>query len=250
MTAMKEKNVLRWGGLAGILGSLLMIFVFVFVGVIVGADPAGLEGPVSRFPDVQVARTVENSLYLLVLVLWVPFFLAMYRVLRETSVAAALFGSVFGVLGLVVLAAGTLPHFVESRISALYHAPGATPGDRASLVLLWEANQGLFDALLAVGLALVPIGILVLGVGMVGAPAFGRGFGGAGVVLGLGGIVAAAIFVAEPLSPSVFGVFLALIIFNLALGWKLFSLSRAPKGVLTDPQAPPVTGSRVGPSKA
>ena len=33
-----EKSVLRWGGLAGILGGVLFIGVFAFVGVFVGAD--------------------------------------------------------------------------------------------------------------------------------------------------------------------------------------------------------------------
>ncbi len=121
-----ERGVLRWGGLTGILGGILMILVFVFVGVIVGLDPAGLDGPVERFPDVRAARTVENSLYLLVLIMWVPFFLALYRALREASLAPALFGSVLSILGLVVLAAGALPHVVTSRISDLYHGAGAT----------------------------------------------------------------------------------------------------------------------------
>ena len=41
---MQEKSVLRWGGLAGILGGLLFIVVFVIVGVFVGANPAEPEG--------------------------------------------------------------------------------------------------------------------------------------------------------------------------------------------------------------
>ncbi len=226
MKAIEEKSVLRWGGLAGILGGILMIFVFVFVGVIVGADPAGLDGPVERFPDIRAARTVENSLYLLVLIMWVPFFLALYRALREASLAPALFGSVISILGLVVLAAGALPHVVTSRISDLYHAAGATPEDQAALVLLWQANQGMFDALLLTGLVLLPIGVTILGVGMLGAPVFGSGLGGLSVVLGVLGVVAAAVFVIDPLSPSVFVVFLVLIVFHLVLGWKVYRLSR------------------------
>ena len=103
----EEKSVLRWGGLAGILGGIIFIIVFVIVIVFVGVDPADPEGLITRFPDVRVARTVENSLYLVVLILWVAHFLALYRTLRETSLAPVLFGSVVSILGIVVLAAGS-----------------------------------------------------------------------------------------------------------------------------------------------
>src|SRR5215218_10400091 len=189
----EEKGVLRWGGLAGILGAIIFILVFVIVIAFVGADPAEPEGEVMRFPDIRAARTVEDSLYLVVLILWVAHFLALYRALRETSLAPALFGSVLGIVGLGVLAAGALPHIATAPISDLYHAPGATPQDQATLVLLWQATQGIFDALFGVGLLLVPIGFVALGVAMLGAPAFGRGFGGVSVVVGVVGVVAASV---------------------------------------------------------
>jgi hypothetical protein len=223
----QEKSVLQWGGLAGVLGAIFFILVFVIVIVFVGSDLAELEGWVMRFPDIRAARTVENSLYLVVLILWVTHFLALYRALRGTSLVLALFGSVLGILGLVVLAAGALPHVAQARISDLYHAPGATPEDQATLVLLWQATQGIFDALLIVGLVLLPIGLIALGVTMLGASAFGKGFGGVSVVLGVFGVVAASILLVDPHSPiAVVGVF-ALIIFHFVLGWKLYRLSRA-----------------------
>lgn len=123
----QENSVLRWGGLAGVLGAIFFILVFGIVIVFVGSDVAELEGWVIRFPDIRAARTVENSLYLVVLILWVTHFLALYRALRETSLAPALFGSVLAILGLGVLAAGALPHVAQAPISDLYHAPGATP---------------------------------------------------------------------------------------------------------------------------
>jgi hypothetical protein len=224
----EEKGVLRWGGLAGILGGIIFIVVFVVVIAFVGADPAEPEGEVMRFPDIRAARTVENSLYLVVLILWIAHFLALYRALRGTSLAPALFGSVMGIVGLGVLAAGALPHVATAPISDLYHAPGATPEDQATLVLLWQATEGIFDALFGVGLLLVPIGFIALGVAMLGAPAFGKGFGRMSVVVGAVGVVAASVLLVDPLSPSAFIGVLALIVFNLVLGWKLYSLSRAP----------------------
>jgi hypothetical protein len=224
----EEKSVLRWGGLAGILGGIVFVLVFVVVIVFVGPEPVEPEGEVIRFPDIRAARTVEDSLYLVVLILWVAHSLALYRALRGTSLAPALFGSVLGIVGLGVLAAGALPHVATAPISDLYHAPGTTPEDRAALVLMWQATEGIFDALFGVGLLLVPIGFVALGVAMLRVPAFGKGFGGASVVVGVIGVVAASVLLVDPLSPSAFVGVLALIVFHLVLGWRLYSLSRAP----------------------
>jgi hypothetical protein len=89
----EEQSVLRWGGLAGILGGIIFILVFVIVIVFVGLDPAEPEREVMRFPNVRAARTVEDSLYLVVLILWVAHFLALCRALKGTSIAPALFGA-------------------------------------------------------------------------------------------------------------------------------------------------------------
>ena len=220
----QENSVLRWGGLAGVVGGIVFIVVFVIVGVFVGTNFV----EITRFPDVRTARIVENTLYLAVLILWVPHFLALYRALRGTSLAPALFGSVLGILGLVVLAADALHHIWQTPLSDLYHAPGATREAQATLVLLWQAIHGIFDALLVTGLVLLPIGVIALGVAMFKAPAFGTGFGGLSVMLGVAGAVAASVLVLDPRSPvAAVGVF-ALIIFHLILGWKSYRLSMAP----------------------
>jgi Domain of unknown function (DUF4386) len=153
-----------------------------------------------RFPEIRAARTVEDGLSLVVLVLWVTHFLALYRALSGMSLAPALFGSVLGIVGLGVLAAGALPHVASIPISDLYHAPGATPQEHATLVLFWQATEGIFDAMFGVGLLLVPIGFIALGVAMLGTPTFGKGFGGVSVVLGVVGVVAASVLLVDPLS--------------------------------------------------
>ena len=220
-----ENKVLRWGGLAGVLGGALFILVFVIVGVFVGAAAADPREAVMRFPDIKTARTIENGLYLVVLILWLAHFLALYRAVR-TSLAPALFGSVLGIVGLTVLAAGALPHVATVPISDLYHAPGATPGHQTTLLLIWQGSQGIFDALLFVGLVLLPIGLIALGVGMIGTPAFGKRFGGLTVGLGAIGIVAAAVVLIDPRSPIAALGFFALVVFHLVLGWKVYALSR------------------------
>lgn len=47
-----------------------MLFAFGFVAAFVGMNITP-EQPLARFPDISAARTVENSLYLVVLLLWV-----------------------------------------------------------------------------------------------------------------------------------------------------------------------------------
>ena len=131
-------------------------------------------------------------------------------------------------MGLGVLAAGALPQVARTPISELYHAPGATPEDQATLVLLWQTTQGIFDALLVVGLLLLPIGVIALGVAMLGTPAFGKGVGGVSVVIGVLGIAAGVVLLIDPGSPIAIVSVLSLIVFHIALGWKVYSLSRAP----------------------
>jgi hypothetical protein len=219
-------STLRWGGLAGTSGSILLLLVFGIVAAFVGIDPVSPEAAVMRFPDIRAARTVENSLYLVVLVLWAIHFLALHRALRTTSPAPALFGSVLSILGLVVLAAGALPHIATAPISDLYHAPGATPQEQATLVLIWQATQGIFDALFVTGLVIVPMGLIALGAAMLGAPAFGKRIGGTTVALGAVGLATAAALLVEVSSLGILGVF-ALIVFHLVLGRKVHRLSRA-----------------------
>ncbi len=220
-----DAGIARWGGLAGIAGAVLFLVVFAIVAIFVGSEPAGSAGPIARFPEVRVARTVENGLYLAVLVLWVPLALALLHSLRRTSPAAALFGGALNIVGLTVLAAGAIPHVVTSRLSDLYHADGATPDQQAALVLLWQANQGMFDALLLVGLLVMPVGVILLGLAMRQNPAFGTVAGNAGVVLGVVGLAAAIVMLVDPLSAAAaLGVF-ALIGFHLVAGWKTYRLS-------------------------
>jgi hypothetical protein len=224
-----EKSVLRWGGLAGILGSVLFIVAFIFVAVVIGLDSREPAGWITKFPGIRAARIVENSLFVVVLILWVLHFVALYYALRRASLAPAVFGSILGIVGLVVLVAEALQHVAQAPLSDLYHAPGATPGDKATLVNMWQATQGILDSMFIAGLLLLPIGSIVLGMGMFRATAFGKGFGGMSVVVGVLGVAAASLLVVDPASElgGIGGVF-TLIGFHFVLGWKVYTLSRLP----------------------
>ena len=160
------------------------------------------------------------------LVLWMVHFLALYRALRATHLAAALFGSVLGVVGLAILAAGALPHVATLPISDLYHAPGATPEEQATLIAVWAATEGIGQALLGAGLLILPAALIALGAAMLDAPAFGKRIGG--LSIGLGGLclVTALVFLIVPPSPIVGGGVLGLGVFHVVVGWRVVSRSR------------------------
>jgi hypothetical protein len=221
----QDSSILRWGGLAGIGGSVLFVVVFAIVGIFAGPEPAGPAGPISRFPEIRVARTVENGLYLAVLALWVSLALALFHGLRRTRPASALFGSALNMVGLAVLAAGAIPHVVTSRLSDLYHAAGATSDEQATLVLLWQANQAMFDALLLVGLLVMPPGVILFGLAMRQDPAFGKVAGNVSVALGVVGLAAATAMLVDPRSGAAALGVIALIGFYLVAGWKTYRLS-------------------------
>jgi hypothetical protein len=63
---------------------------------------------------------------------------------------------------------------------------------------------------------------------MLGAPAFGKGFGGVSVVLGVVGLVAAVLQMVDPSSMIGVVTYFVCLIFYLILGWKVYSLSKAP----------------------
>lgn len=219
----EEKSVLRWGGLAGILGGISFILYIVISAAVLSAA----RGPFEQLPNIA-AQTVAGSLSLVTLILWVPHFLALYRALRDTSLAPALFGSVLGILGLGVIAASTLPHVAVVPLSDLYHGSRATPADQAALILISQATWGIFDALFFAGLAVEGAGLSTCGAAMLRNPAFGKGFGGLSVILGVFVIVAAVVLQVDPSSliPAAVSV-LALVVFHIVLGWKVYRMSRA-----------------------
>jgi hypothetical protein len=220
----QETSVLRWGGRFGIAGGLLLIVVFGIVFIFAAPDITEPE-ELARFPDIRVARTIENGLWLLVLALWITHFVALYRGLRGASLAPALFGSVLGVLGLTLLAVNALPHIAILHLSDLYHAPEATPELQEVLVPMWQAAVGASGASAASGLILATMGLVGLGVAMLEAPAFGRGLGFMTIAIGVVGVVAATFSIIAPPTP-VFAIgVIGLIVFHVAVGSRLVRMS-------------------------
>ena len=235
----QERSVLRWGGLSGLLGVVLFLVAIVAAMVLVGDEPPTLAESVTRFPEVKMFRIVENLSYLLGLVLQVPLFLALYRALRKTSPAPALFGAALGLLGLCALVVSTTPHVAQARLVDLYNAPGATPADQATIALMWQGVWGTIDVMVYIGFFVIPLGLFALGAAMLSAPAFGKGYGWLTMVLGAIGFAAAMYQMVDTASMASFGSYLAYIVFYLVLGWKLYSLSRGPSEVLESQMVQP-----------
>ena len=223
----QEKSVLRWGGLAGILGGIILILSMVVVVVFVPADPPSFSELVARFPEVQTIRVAENVLYLLGLILGIPLILASFFSLRRTSLAPALFGSALGIVGLIGMIVSATPHVAHSPLSEIYHMPGTTPQAQETLGLIWQATWGVMDVPLYVGFFVGMLGFTLLGVAMFASPDFGKGLRWVSVILGAAGFVAALFQLIDPASDIGALSFITYIIFYFILGIKIYRLSKA-----------------------
>jgi hypothetical protein len=222
---MEEKSVLRWAGLAGMLAGIFFIFT---IGMLLGfaSPPATTAALVRSYPDHIAAITLGNTFYLFAVILYVPLFLALYRALRGSSIGPALFGSGLSLVGIVVFAAGAEPTVALAPLSDLYHASGATPADQATLVLLWQGIQGIFNELDTVSFVFMSIGFIVLGLAMLRAPAFGKPLGWISAAFGVVGVLGISFFGVNSASFAPFAL-LTFLIFPVLFEWKLYSLSRA-----------------------
>jgi hypothetical protein len=222
----KEKSFLRWSGLAGMIAGIFFILTIVTLiefGPSTTATPAQL---VMNFPNVRTGLAVGNGFYFLVSVSLVGLALGLYRALREASPGPAVFGTVLYVLGLGVTFIEDTTQFAFDPISNLYHAPGATAADQATLTLMWQATQGMLNEFDVAATLLLSTGLIVLGAAMIRAPAFGRVFGGLSVAFGVAQIFGISLFSTNSAAYAPFAL-LAFLVFPVLFGWKLYSLSRA-----------------------
>ena len=222
----QEKSVLRWGGLAGILGSIILVLVMVFVAVAIGSGPDDLNDVVARFPDIHMLRVIENGVYLVGLLLEILLFLALFYALRKDSLAPALFGSALGIVGLISMAISATPHVAHHPLSEIFQAAGTTAEAQEAITIMWQGTWGVFNAPLYVGFFVVPLGIILLGMAMFGASDFGKGLGWMSVVIGVLAFVAAISQMIDPAGDIGALSYIAPIIFYFVLGIKTYRLSK------------------------
>ncbi len=218
-----ERQLSRWGGVAGVGGGILMLVTFVVVGAL-GLPDASDPETLRDFADIESGRIAEHFLYLGALVLFALHILVLHRLLTKAHPPAALFGTAIAQFGLAIMAASSLLHVSTSPLSDLYTASDAPPEDLRSIEYAWHGAQSVFDTMLTTGVLLVPIGILLLGVAMWSAPAFGRRLAQLSIGLGSVGIIGAVIAVVDPGSMFVAASVLAIVAFTLSTGWRTLKL--------------------------
>jgi hypothetical protein len=227
--AAQERSVLRWGGISAMIGAVVFLISIVYQVAFVGTNTtAAGAGPIMRFPGVQTQIIVGQTLFLLGVVLFIPLFLALYRTLRGTSLAPALFGGILSFLGLAVLAVESEPNVAMAQISAQYHAAGATAAQQATAVQIWQATQGMFNQFDTCAYIFLSAGFVILGVAMLQSPKFGKAFGGLSIAFGGAGLIALGLFAVDSAAFSPFAL-ITFAVFPLLFGGKVFQLSRMPQ---------------------
>lgn len=214
------KATQRRGGLAGIAGSVALIAAFLPYPIFGLPEPDDVKS-LTDYPELATGRVIENSFYLLALVLWAVHFLAIGRVVRGPATGARLFAPAIAVFGLVPMAAGSLIHVSTSELSALY-VDSTTAADQGDVILAWQSLQALFNTLLVVGVAIVPLAMLGTAWALFRTETVGRVVGGVALALGIvGSIGGIAGVVGGSGSPGVPVAVLAMLVFHGLVGWRL-----------------------------
>ena len=138
------------------------------------------------------------------------------------------------------MAASSLLHVSTSPLAELYTAADTPPEDLPAIEYAWHGAQSVFDTMLATGVLLVPIGIVLLGMAMLRAPAFGSTLAKLSIGLGALGIIGATIAVVDPGSAFSAASVLAIALFHLIVGRRTLKLGNGESIDLTDKEPTPV----------
>ncbi|NNF55151.1 MAG: hypothetical protein HKN03_12005 [Acidimicrobiales bacterium] len=218
-----DGQLYRWGGIAGLAGGILMLGAGLVVGALNLPDASDPETLID-FANIESGRIAEHFLYLGALMLFALHISVLHRLLIPAHRPAALFGTVMAGFGLVILAASSLLHVATSPLADLYAASDTPPEDLAAIEYAWHGAQSVFDTMLATGVLLVPIGIVLFGVAMRAAPAFGSILTAVTVGLGSVGTICAAIAIVDPGSWLSAVSVLAIVAFHMSAGWRTWKL--------------------------
>ena len=227
--ASDDRRLLRWAGVAG-LGGVLLLLASVVVVVSLDLPDASDVETLTDFADIESGRIAEHFLYLGALVLFALHVAALRRVLHSADPPAALFGSVTALIGLVILAASSVLHVSTAALSDLYEDPSRSTEGREAIEYAWAGAQSVFDTMLVTGLLLVPIGLALLGVAMRHAPGFSPRLAMASIGLGALGFLGAAIETIDPSTDLSAVSVLAIVVFHLIVGRRLLRLGADAPG--------------------
>lgn len=223
-----DRQLLRWGGVAGVAGAVCMFSTLAVVMVLGLPDASDVE-TLTDYPDIAAGRMAEHFLYLGALVLFSLHVLVLHRMLRPAHPAAALFGTATAVMGFITMAASSMLHISTAPLSDLYQA--AAPGDLAAIEAAWVGAQSVFDTMLATGVLLVPIGLVLFGLAMRRFPAIASSI--TWLTLGLGAVGAVGAFIAIIDPGSMFSAIsvLGMTVVMLATGWQMLKVRAGMRGL-------------------
>jgi Domain of unknown function (DUF4386) len=235
LTVSTEKSILRWAGLAGIMGvvigilSLLAVIfappLFVTAGPNCG-PPCSVDASLQGFPAAKAAIVAENALYFVSVILFVILFLGLYRALRMgSSLGPAFFGLGLTLMRWALEAIGALPSVAFAHLSEVYSAAG--PQDQATLVLVSHAVQSVFNATDTVGGILLGTGYLLFGLAMYRSTIFGKKIGIATIILSIAALVGIGVVSIGMDNPNDLFFVIPVLVLPLLLGWKIYMLSKS-----------------------
>ncbi|HVH65086.1 MAG TPA: hypothetical protein VM674_03555 [Candidatus Acidoferrum sp.] len=192
----------------------------------VPAAPTDPRAVVARYPSVQGATTVGETFNLVSIIFSVASYLALYQALRPRSLVPAVWGTGLSLLGLGVSAVEAVPRIAFGHLSDLYRSPGLRVDDQTTVALIWQATQGMFSQFDTAATIFLTTGYVVLGMAMFWSPAFGRKFGGAAMLVGIGGLIGIYLLGINSLLFAPLGLFV-LIVLPTLIGLRTYRLSFA-----------------------
>lgn len=231
-------QMIRWGGVAGVAGVASLLCSAVVVGVMGLPDASDLE-TLTDFSDIETGRIVEHFFYLGAVMLFALHVFVLHQTLRATHPSAALFGTVMAGFGYVIMAASALLHVSTSPLADLYDDPDRSAEDLHAIEYAWHGAQSLFDTMLTTGVLLVSIGIVLFGVAMRSAPAFGPRLPLFTIALGTVAVICAAIAVIDPGSLLLALSVLGIAVFHLSVGWRTLKVGNEMSVEVTNMESTP-----------
>lgn len=217
-----EKRLLQIGGLGAILAPI------VFLASVSVAQPTSPQsGQMAQFLSQLVQNrtpvVIFSAGWVIFSLLTVPFFLALYRSMRQTGLGYALIGSVFGVISASsILVLFVLQSQASLTLADLYNT--ATAADKTTVVIVAEDINAALSPLFVVEFIVRVIAIFAIAAAMMGSTAFGKRYGWISVILGLTFIALVPFFAFG----SIVFIVDALVYFAwlIIVGQKVYRLSR------------------------
>ncbi len=222
-----DRQLLRWGGIAGAAGAASMFAAFAVVAGLGLPDASDVE-TLTDYQDITAGRIAEHFFYLGALVLFALHVLVLYRMIRPSHPAAALFGAATAEMGFGIMAASSMLHVSTAPLSDLYEA--AEAGERTAIEAAWAGAQSVFDTMLATGVLLVPIGLTLLGLAIRRFPAIASSIMWFTIGLGAVGTIGAVIAIIDPGSMFSAISVLGMTAVMLATGWQMLRVSAGERG--------------------